>query len=813
MGSIFIFIFCSQYFPLIIVMIGEEDPNSSMSKKGFISSGRLIDFSDGLFSTEGGLAPSDAMLLEDEERNLHQLKVNNTMRSILTKYKESKVKEHVDSDDDEILALPQNIENEDEGGVWSNDASPSWLTYRPELKRFPVLQLHEEILEFTAWIEPTKAENAARGKVILQIESIIKKRFSSAIVEPFGSYYTGLNLPIGDIDLCIYNVPTTNKFKEVDILRGVALSLLNEGICSGMEVIDTARVPIIKFTHAQTGLSIDICYAQESGRDSSHYIMRQMERYPAIRPLVLVLKLWFFQRQLQETYKGGVGSYLLFVMVLGYLKNHPAFKKEHEVDTYARTNLGALLIGFFEFWMNFNYRTHALDVTDDFHVVTGKAQSGLCMAVDLRENPHFLAVRSPLDSGKDIGRNSYDIKRIRNAFSASFAQLAYALEQVESKGTILIPFCLCFDPLLKSRFQPCVLVDHDFSSGKSEKKSFEDDRGYTGIHKKLTYFAYPDEVSRVEMERRKNETLQGWDKEVDTVIRHDISEDIANEDGEVTTEPIVTIPQKSPSASKLDSASKEEDDGGKRFTLKRSASSRSIIASRERISQQVKMIGTQRPMGGSGNFPAGPSKQIVATYSDSDDDMELDFVTKFASKDRKSPTPKTNDSKRARVMNDNQNDDWDLECGLTTSINYKDDIVSRQQSKSGLAHISAAALAAAEEIAKRAEQEEVFDLDDDLLMDTWACDLGGEILSSSECESTNAKATTELILIPKNKTKESENYRRKHSSPSKGFQQERKNKNNSFKHSNDNVNTPEKHIHRASPSFPRGGRNNRHKSN
>lgn len=42
-----------------------------------------------------------------------------------------------------------------------------------------------------------------------------------------------------------------------------------------------------------------------------------MAVYPSLRPLVLVLKYMLLQRQLHETFSGGVGSFLLFLMVRG----------------------------------------------------------------------------------------------------------------------------------------------------------------------------------------------------------------------------------------------------------------------------------------------------------------------------------------------------------------------------------------------------------------------------------------------------------------------------------------------------------------
>ena len=43
---------------------------------------------------------------------------------------------------------------------------------------------------------------------------------------------------------------------------------------------------------------------------------RHIERYGALRPLVLVVKYLLSQRQLNDTYSGGIGSFMLTMMAL-----------------------------------------------------------------------------------------------------------------------------------------------------------------------------------------------------------------------------------------------------------------------------------------------------------------------------------------------------------------------------------------------------------------------------------------------------------------------------------------------------------------
>jgi len=84
---------------------------------------------------------------------------------------------------------------------------------------------------------------------------------------------------------------------------------------SVVEVIATARIPIVKSRCAHTGIKVDVCFENYSGQLSSGTVTDFIRTHPEVRPLVVVLKHMLHQRSLAETYHGGVGSFLLTVLV------------------------------------------------------------------------------------------------------------------------------------------------------------------------------------------------------------------------------------------------------------------------------------------------------------------------------------------------------------------------------------------------------------------------------------------------------------------------------------------------------------------
>ena len=85
-----------------------------------------------------------------------------------------------------------------------------------------------------------------------------------------------------------------------------------------------------------------------------------VERFPSMKYLVLVLKQFLLQRDLNEVFTGGISSYSLILMTVSFLQLHPRFEA-----TSPFQNLGVLLIEFFELYgKKFNYFKTAICVRD-----------------------------------------------------------------------------------------------------------------------------------------------------------------------------------------------------------------------------------------------------------------------------------------------------------------------------------------------------------------------------------------------------------------------------------------------------------------
>lgn len=68
------------------------------------------------------------------------------------------------------------------------------------------------------------------------------------------------------------------------------------------------------------GIAIDISLNQTTGITAITVIKKYLEHFPALRPLILIVKSYLNQRGMNEVYKGGLGSYSIICMVISFLQ-------------------------------------------------------------------------------------------------------------------------------------------------------------------------------------------------------------------------------------------------------------------------------------------------------------------------------------------------------------------------------------------------------------------------------------------------------------------------------------------------------------
>ncbi|CAN0901386.1 Terminal nucleotidyltransferase 4B [Linum grandiflorum] len=267
------------------------------------------------------------------------------------------------------------------------------------LNFFPV-----EIVDFSDFLSPTLEEQASRSAAVQSVCDVIKYIWPSCNVEVFGSFRTGLYLPTSDIDVVILS---SHVITPQTGLRAISRALSQRGIAKKILVIAKARVPIIKFVETRSGLSFDISFDVDNGPKAADFIKDAVVRWPSLRPLCLILKVFLQQRELNEVYTGGIGSYALLTMLMAALKNQSSERSSPE------HNLGVLLVRSVKFMNN--------------------------------GRPFLISIEDPQTPQNDIGKNSFNYFQVRSAFAMAYSTLTnpktiFALGPNRSiLGTIIRP--------------------------------------------------------------------------------------------------------------------------------------------------------------------------------------------------------------------------------------------------------------------------------------------------------------------------------------------------------------------------------------
>uniref|UniRef100_UPI00398E6583 terminal nucleotidyltransferase 4A isoform X4 n=1 Tax=Pristiophorus japonicus TaxID=55135 RepID=UPI00398E6583 len=279
-----------------------------------------------------------------------------------------------------------------------------------------VTGLHEEIMDFYNFMSPRPEEETMRKEVVKRIESVIKELWPAADVQIFGSFSTGLYLPTSDIDLVVFG-----KWKNPPLqLLEQALRRRNIAEPYSIKVLDKATVPIIKLTDQETEVKVDISFNVETGVKAAQFIKDFIKGYPVLPYLILVLKQFLLQRDLNEVFTGGISSYSLILMAISFLQLHPRIDARRP-----SVNLGVLLVEFFELYgRHFNYLKTGIRIRSGGAYV---AKDEIMKNMTNGYRPSMLCIEDPLVPGNDVGRSSYGAMQVKQVFDYAYIVLSHAV--------------------------------------------------------------------------------------------------------------------------------------------------------------------------------------------------------------------------------------------------------------------------------------------------------------------------------------------------------------------------------------------------
>jgi non-canonical poly(A) RNA polymerase PAPD5/7 len=120
--------------------------------------------------------------------------------------------------------------------------------------------------------------------------------------------------------------------------------LEREGLAvdGSLQAIAKAKVPIVKFVDAVTGLKVDLSFNNNTGIVANNTFHAWKRQFPAMPILVSVVKQYLMIRGLNDVAFGGLGGFSIICLVTSLI--------QQQVPADQVQNLGDLLLKFFYFY-------------------------------------------------------------------------------------------------------------------------------------------------------------------------------------------------------------------------------------------------------------------------------------------------------------------------------------------------------------------------------------------------------------------------------------------------------------------------------
>ncbi|KAJ5716825.1 hypothetical protein N7488_002471 [Penicillium malachiteum] len=308
----------------------------------------------------------------------------------------------------------------------------------------PSVWFHNECVAYYKWVRPEMFEDLVRADLINRLSRGFERRYGKVQLRPFGSFASGLYLPVADIDLVLLSPQfrqTGRKFYGLRKGQIYAFSAylrdMQIAVPGSIETIAHARVPILKFIDKLTGLRVDLSFDNDSGILANETFDVWKNQFPVMPVVVSIIKQFLLIRGLNEVATGGLGGFSITCLVVSVLQHLP--------DTFQQ-NVGHVLLHFFDFYGNvFDYRRNGIRM-----IPAGFVNKTF-------ESKDRLSIEDPNNPDNDISGGTKEIPLIFHTFREAHRVLRDMMHRYHTlpPGTSILEKIIAanFDEYDQQRFQ------------------------------------------------------------------------------------------------------------------------------------------------------------------------------------------------------------------------------------------------------------------------------------------------------------------------------------------------------------------------
>ena len=205
-------------------------------------------------------------------------------------------------------------------------------------------------------MKPQEHEQVIRQELLDRLQNVIKSWRIDLELHSFGSFAASLYLPTADMDLVVlskdfrsHGLP--NVCQTNNQMRKLADYLVKNGIAEpwSVEVVGSAKVPLVKFVDRITQLKVDMSFENDTGLVANKTFAEWKTLYPAMPVIVTTIKQFLLMRGLNEVVNGGLGGFSVTCLVVSLLQNMPRVQTGELIP---EQNLGEILLEFLDLYGN-----------------------------------------------------------------------------------------------------------------------------------------------------------------------------------------------------------------------------------------------------------------------------------------------------------------------------------------------------------------------------------------------------------------------------------------------------------------------------
>ncbi|XP_039984568.1 terminal uridylyltransferase 4 isoform X5 [Xiphias gladius] len=172
-------------------------------------------------------------------------------------------------------------------------------------------------------LSPTLPEQQKREQILASLERFIRKEYNDkAQLCLFGSSKNGFGFRDSDLDICmtLEGHETAEKLNCKEIIEGLAKVLKKHTGLRNILPITTAKVPIVKFEHRQSGLEGDISLYNTLAQHNTRMLATYAALDPRVQFLGYTMKVFAKRCDIGDASRGSLSSYAYILMVLYFLQ-------------------------------------------------------------------------------------------------------------------------------------------------------------------------------------------------------------------------------------------------------------------------------------------------------------------------------------------------------------------------------------------------------------------------------------------------------------------------------------------------------------